>query len=159
MILYGYYRTDKKKYSVYNLSDILEFEYIEDGTSQVKGGLGRALVGGVGAIVGGATGTKETKRIVKEMKIKFVIKGDIPTIDYLSIKGASSIKSDSYQYGEYIKQLHEILGILNHATPKEEINTEESKEAVELKKFKQLLEDGLITQEEFDIKRKQILGL
>ena len=164
MLLYSYYRTDKKKYSVYNLSDILEFEYIEDGTSQVKGGLGSALVGGalfggVGAIVGGATGTKETKRIVKEMKIKFVIKGDIPTVDYLSVKSPSSVKSDSYQYGEYIKQLHEILGILNHATPKEELNTQESKEAAELKKFKQLLDDGLITQEEFDIKRKQILGL
>ena len=93
------------------------------------------------------------------MKIKFVIKGDIPIVDYLSVKSPSSVKSDSYQYGEYIKQLHEILGILNHAAPKEEINTQESKEAAELKKFKQLLDDGLITQEEFDIKRKQILGL
>ena len=124
MLIYSYYRADKKKYAVYNLSDILEFEYIEDGTSQVKGGLGSALVGGalfggVGAIVGGVTGTKNTKKVVNEMKIKFVIKGDIPTVDYLSIKNVSSVKSDSQQYKTYIKQLHEILAILNYATPRE----------------------------------------
>ena len=124
MLIYSYYRADKKKYAVYNLSDILEFEYIEDGTSQVKGGLGSALVGGalfggVGAIVGGVTGTKNTKKVVNEMKIKFVIKSDIPTVDYLSIKSAPSVKSDSQQYRTYIKQLHEILAILNYATPKE----------------------------------------
>jgi hypothetical protein len=124
MLIYSYLRADKKKYAVYNLSDILEFEYIEDGTSQVKGGLGSALVGGalfggVGAIVGGVTGTKNTKKVVNEMKIKFVIKGDIPTVDYLSIKNVSSVKSDSQQYKTYIKQLHEILAILNYATPKE----------------------------------------
>lgn len=130
MIIYSYLRADKKKYAVYNLSDILEFEYIEDGTSQVKGGLGSALVGGalfggVGAIVGGVTGTKNTKKVVNEMKIKFVIKGDIPTVDYLSIKNVSSVKSDSQQYKTYIKQLHEILAILNYATPNEDTDIKE----------------------------------
>lgn len=124
MLIYSRYKADKKKYAVYNLSDILEFEYIEDGISQVKGGLGSALIGGalfggVGAIVGGITGKKETKKIIKEMKIKFVIKGDIPTVDYLDIKNISPIKSDSQQYKIYIKQLNEILAILNYASPKE----------------------------------------
>lgn len=130
MIIYNYLRADKKKYAVYNLSDILEFEYIEDSTSQVKGGLGSALVGGalfggVGAIVGGVTGTKNTKKVVNEMKIKFVIKGDIPTVDYLSIKNVSSVKSDSQQYKTYIKRLHEILAILNYATPNENTDIKE----------------------------------
>ncbi len=31
--------------------------------------------------------------------------------------------------------------------------------ADELKKFKELLEDGVITQEEFELKKKQLLGL
>ena len=31
--------------------------------------------------------------------------------------------------------------------------------AEELKKFKELLDMGIITQEEFDVKKKQILGL
>lgn len=124
MLIYSYLRADKKKYAVYNLSDILEFEYIEDGTSQVKGGLGSALIGGalfggVGAIVGGITGKKETKKIIKEMKIKFVIKGDIPTVDYLDIKNNFPIKRDSQQYKIYSKQLNEILAILNFASPKE----------------------------------------
>ena len=53
------------------------------------------------------------------MKIKFVIKGDIPTVDYLDIKNNSPIKRDSQQYKIYIKQLNEILAILNYASPKE----------------------------------------
>lgn len=126
MLIYSYHRADKKKYAVYKLSDILEFEYIENGTSQVKGGLGRALVGGalfggVGAIVGGITGTRNTKKVINEMKIKFVIKGDIPIVDYLNLKNISSVKSDSQQYKLYIKQLNEILAILNYAEPKENI--------------------------------------
>lgn len=32
-------------------------------------------------------------------------------------------------------------------------------EADELRKFKELLDEGIITQEEFNIKRKQLLGL
>src|SRR5690606_10900120 len=49
---------------IYNYSDIVNFELLEDGESIASGGLGRALVGGalfggVGAIVGGVTGKRK----------------------------------------------------------------------------------------------------
>ncbi|EPZ54444.1 hypothetical protein H477_3583 [[Clostridium] sordellii ATCC 9714] len=49
---------------MYNYKDIIEFELLEDGESITKGGLGRAvaggvLLGGVGAIVGGVTGIEK----------------------------------------------------------------------------------------------------
>ena len=37
--------------------------------------------------------------------------------------------------------------------------TEQMSNADELKKFKELLDSGIITQEEFDTKKKQLLGL
>ena len=45
-------------------------------------------------------------------------------------------------------------------TPQEIINNiQEASHADELKKFKELLDNGVITQEEFDAKKKQLLGL
>ena len=38
-------------------------------------------------------------------------------------------------------------------------NIQEKSSADELKKFKDLLDSGIITQEEFDEKKKQLLGL
>ena len=38
-------------------------------------------------------------------------------------------------------------------------NIQETSNADELKKFKDLLDSGIITQEEFDEKKKQLLGL
>ena len=48
----------KKNPRIYNFDDVIEFELLEDGETITKGGLGRALAGGilfggVGAIVGG----------------------------------------------------------------------------------------------------------
>ena len=36
---------------------------------------------------------------------------------------------------------------------------EEKSSAAQIKEFKELLDDGIITQEEFDAKKKQLLGL
>ena len=56
-----------KGMKVYKCQDILDFELLEDGNSVIKGGLGRAVVGGalfggVGAIVGGTTGGRKQKK-------------------------------------------------------------------------------------------------
>ncbi len=50
--------------SIFEFSNLLNFELLEDGETITKGGLGRAvagglLFGGVGAIVGGVTGGKK----------------------------------------------------------------------------------------------------
>ena len=44
------------------------------------------------------------------------------------------------------------------ASPKIEV-IKETSNADELKKYKKLLDDGIISQEEFDAKKKQILGI
>lgn len=66
------------------------------------------------------------------------------------------------------KHIDELKGIIHSAMQKQNadvsqpvatIITHEVSEADELAKFKKLLDDGVITQEEFDLKKKQILGL
>ena len=47
----------------------------------------------------------------------------------------------------------------NNYSNSEKNNIQQSSSADELKKFKDLLDTGVITQEEFDAKKKQLLGL
>ena len=44
----------------------------------------------------------------------------------------------------------------NQAAPQDDATTDP---AAEIKKYKGMMDDGLITQEEFDAKKKQILGI
>ena len=49
--------------------------------------------------------------------------------------------------------------ITENQQPQHATTTGDSSEELELKKYKRLLDEGLITQEEFNKKKKQILGL
>ena len=56
---------------VFNFNDVVSYELIQDGESITKGGVGRAvaggiLFGGVGAVVGGLTGKKKVVTEIKE---------------------------------------------------------------------------------------------
>ena len=57
----------------------------------------------------------------------------------------------------------EALSVLSIITKSQEqgntANTEGVSEADEILKFKKLLDAGIITQEEFDLKKKQLLGI
>ena len=61
---------------VYSFDDIVDYELVVDGETYTKGGvsIGRALVGGavfggVGAVIGGTTGKKSQKEMIKKMYI------------------------------------------------------------------------------------------
>ncbi|MDK0695919.1 DUF4428 domain-containing protein [Clostridium perfringens] len=162
-LIYGKYST-----KVYDYKDILEFELLEDGEVITKGGLGRAvaggiLFGGVGAIVGGITGNKKTKSVVNSLKIKITLNDmNNPTIYIPLIKSKTKTNSVSYRGAYGLCQ--EILSTLDIITKSnKEINTNANKinysEADEIEKFKHLLDAGIITEEEFEKKKKIILGI
>lgn len=157
----------KKNPKVYNYKDIIEFELLEDGDSITKGGLGRAiaggvLLGGVGAVVGGVTGKKKTKSIVNSLQIKITL-NDInnPTI-YIPLIH-SKTKTSSFIYKTSYKFAQEILSTLSVITENSEIdanvNNSSYSAADEILKFKKLLDNGIITNDEFNIKKKELLGL
>lgn len=158
----------KKNPKIYNFSDIIDYELLEDGESITKGGLGRAvaggvLLGGLGAVVGGVTGGKKTKGICNSLRIKITVNDINNPVVYMDfIKTAT--KKDSFVYKSIYNSAQECLSVLQLMCSSEEVvqgnnSVSTTSDADEILKFKNLLDSGIITQEEFDAKKKQLLGL
>ena len=158
----------KKQPIVHDFSDIVDFELLEDGNSLASGGLGRAAVGGVlfggvGAIVGGTTGKKKTKNTCTELKIKITLNSITSPTEYIDfVSGGAEFKRDGVIYKMTIKNAQECLSLLQVMCNSRNLSSptpQPVSAADEIKKFKELLDIGAITQEEFDQKKKQLLGL
>ena len=159
------------KYSrIHSYDDILDFELLQDGDTIIKGGLGRALVGGalfggVGAVVGGVTGKRTTKKTCKSLRIKITLNDIATPVEYIDIL-KMEVKINSIAYRKYESQAQEILSLLqvmcdsnktSQATP--ENTTQSQGMADEILKLKELLDSGIITQEEFEAGKKKLLGI
>lgn len=150
---------------VYSFSDLINYELVEDGTTISKGGLGSAVVGGAifgaaGMITGGILG-KKTKDIVKSMYITLSLND--PLLSFRKIEIISTdTKKNSMVYNICKKAGENTIALLDRICSSvdtcahTEINIST---ADEIKKFKELLDSGIITEEEFNAKKKQLLGL
>lgn len=77
IVLNGFNR-EKVNLSVYNYSDVIEYEFLENGEIVIKGGIGRVLVGGVlfggvGVVVGGVIVKRIIKVFIDSFKIKIIL--------------------------------------------------------------------------------------
>ncbi|WP_252247202.1 DUF4428 domain-containing protein [Clostridium sp. ZBS4] len=160
------------KFQIYNYEDILSCELFEDGINVTKGGLGRALVGGtlvgdIGAIVGSVTGPKKTsKEFVGTLGVKVTVKDlTSPTIYIQIISRKTKTSSAVYQNGcRFADDILSTLSIIINKNMGNNVKQQETSyktldSATEIKKFKQLLDEGIITSEEFNAKKKQLLGI
>lgn len=162
------YRGKRDKSTVYNYKDILDFELLEDGETVSQGGLGRALVGGAlfggtGAIVGGVTGKRKNKDVITSLRIKITLRdinNPVEYIDFITFK----TKKNSFLYKDLYNQAQECLSTLQlicdqlEQTEKSDV-VNCSSAADEIRKFKELFDEGIITQEEYDAKKKELLGI
>ena len=126
---------------------------------------GGILFGGVGAIIGSRMHTE-----IKIDPIKTeVIKKDSRKA-YLLFKDESGDlvqQSFSYEYYNFFmkhfphKEFSKVQGNMDTTTPavEEKKANPASSNIEEIKKYKELLDMGIITQAEFDAKKKQLLGL
>ncbi len=155
-------------------SDLVDFELCEDDTTIAKGGVGRALVGGAlfgsaGAIVGAAT--RKTSDVCKSMYIRITVKS-VGMLKIILVSGNTPRDSFIYKVAKdcadkIISQL-EIIAATNKLddtapTPNLTDNSSSDKTqsfsvADELLKFKQLLDMGVLTQEEFDSQKRKLLN-
>ncbi|MCY6958872.1 SHOCT domain-containing protein [Clostridium brassicae] len=151
---------------VYKFEDILEFELLEDGESITKGGLGRAvaggvLLGGVGAVVGGVTGKKKTKSIINSLRIKITVNYTSNPAIYVELIKTKT-KSNSTLYKIAYSQAQEILSMLSVITKNEKVKLHKQEDTIsvadEIRKLSKLVEDGLLTQEEFANEKNKILN-
>jgi len=140
---------------VFNYSDIISYELLEDGESITKGGLGRAvaggvLFGGVGAVVGGVTGKKKTKKEINEFRIKIITRNETYPEIYINFLTAGPVKTGSILYETYKGAAQRIITEFTVITDSLKNNrsnesTPVLSEADEILKYRRLCDDGIIT--------------
>lgn len=154
-------------------SEIVDYEIHQNGSSVSRGsinlarGAGMGLAtGGLGLIVGLATGGKKKTKEVSE-KIEIFIKTNDPNNPtYTLVTSAKKLKTDSKQYQQDYKDTQDIAAALdriirmNEERQAEQPQQDSSSDPLEeIAKLKQLLDMDAITQDEFDAKKKQLLDL
>lgn len=122
--------------------------------SSKKGTIPRAVVGGIlagrtGAVIGAMTAKSHASSQTSECQTATV---------YIKLKGNSTPLFITFLNSDMAHQAHDFLIEAIGAEIESKLPVEASS-ADELRKFKSLLDDGIITQEEFDVKKKQLLGL
>lgn len=159
--------------TIYNLDDINGYEVIENGESVTSGGLGRAAVGalafgGAGAIIGAVTGKKQSKSYVDSMEIKITMYDLENPVVYISLIN-SKYKRSSLVYKSQVKLADQVIAtldtLLRNSSPEIPVPLEQDEPASEtspieeIRKYKELIDEGILTQEEFDAKKKELLDL
>lgn len=157
------------KPTFYTYNSILQCEVVEDGVSILKSSttstigrsiLGGILGGGVGAIIGGTTSSKAQNVEVSSLDLKIIVndpKNPIYKINFLNFK----VKKNSLLYKEYypkIEHWHALIsGLIKQGSAENDNNAMSGVSiADELFKLKDLMDKGVITEEEF-IQQKSIL--
>lgn len=154
--------TMNRSQAVYNYDELISYTPIfEGGKIKKHHGITRAIVGGVlagpvGAVVGAGTGGKEFDTI---KRLGFILHlTDNRSQNYMLM--ISESKSDSFLTKSAMEDYNNIAAKLDQIiSSNAQDPTSNGSNADELRKFKGLLDDGIISQAEFDEKKKELLGL
>ena len=153
-------------------SDLIDFEVKENDLSVTSGRAGEAAVGALlagtaGAIVGSSM-SKRTTKLIDSLDIVLSLRNfDEPTATIKLI--SERVERDSIQFAKTAERCNQITAALKHImdnSSKTSTNKERGARAIyafsvadEILKFKQLLDSGIITTEEFDIQKQKLLSL
>ena len=154
-------------FRIYDFEKVASVDIVENGNSAISGNTGATiagglLFGGVGAIAGASKG-KKIKKICNKLSIEIYFDDLYEPVFMLNYINKPT-KSDSRVYKDSIEKIKEIYAILNYVVmqnKKKQDNSEKNKNysVDEIRKYKQLLDEGIITEEEFQAKKKQILEI
>lgn len=149
---------------IHNFGEVIDYELVvNDNTVKGKGAFSRAvagglLFGGVGAVAGASTAKRVT--VITALYINVYLKdGTLERINFIN----TATKADSFTYNT-MKDCAEKASALFTAM----IADNESKNAApaqaisaadEIAKYKKLLDDGAITEEEYNAKKKQLMKI
>lgn len=168
-----HYRLGKETSSkVYKYTDILSYEICENGKQVVQGAVGRSLIGGFflgleGAIAGAAA-RRRIDNICEKLELIIRVKDfDAPQINMIII--SEQCDKRSFKYEAIKERLRELCStmeyIINSKQPEDinenQVKTDQPQKNTRemLEEYKTLLEDGLISPEDYEQKKKEILGL
>ena len=165
----------KGKYSskVYKFSDLINYEVYENGKSQVQGRAGSALIGGAFFGLGGLIVGSSMSRKINEKcnQLKLIIRLNDFNCPQIVITYVDNVDWDKngWAYRNMKENLQSVCSMLEFmlnektleqsSTVKQEESHAKKSNKEQLQELKEMLDDGLITQEDFEQKKKQILGL
>ena len=163
-----------REYSkIYNFSDIINYEVIENGKKVVQGTAGEALIGGfffgISGAIAGSNVQKEINDICTDLELHIRVNDfEKPQIVFTFIQGEMCEKS-SPEYRLAKSNLQAICAqleyIINTKTLEQSANTQvqssttEKSSKEQLQELKEMLDEGLIKDNDYEQKKKQILGL
>jgi len=159
--------------NIYKFADIINYEVFENGLSKVKGTAGKALVGGwlfgIGGAIVGSSMSKGVDEYCDNLELRIRINDSSSNEIILNFIKNEKINKSSDSYLKAKNNLKSICSILefmiNAKTLEQSMSGLQNESKVEktnkeqLLELKEMLDDGLITQEEYDQKKKQILEL
>lgn len=158
---------DINSIDILSFDDLIDFELIEDGKSVVKssGGLGRAIVGGIlfggaGAITGAATAKRKEVPMVSNLYLNISV--NHPWFSNLTITYITSqTKKSGFLYRSTREIVDKTISILNLIMSSKELKIDSSFDDNfdKIRKLKELYDEGIITKEEFEAKKQQLLGI
>lgn len=151
-------------------SALINFEVVENGKSISSGGLGTAVVGGLvsggfGAVVGSNIGKKKTKSFVSSLSIRISLDNKYLYTTYIQFINPT-ISHNSSKYQKELLNAEKCISLLELIVNKQSLSntqnatTQESTSAAdEILKYKNLLDIGAITEDEFNSKKSELLDL
>ncbi|AIC93796.1 DUF4428 domain-containing protein [Shouchella lehensis] len=151
---------------VYRYEDILDFELLDDGESIASGGQGRAPINGgyfshTGTMAGGLTGKRRTRGVCNSLQIKVTMNDINDPVVYIHFLKNAKSKRDEMVYRSLFEQAQECVStfqvICDRENNQKPLTETAFSVADEIKKFKELLDDGIITEEEFHKKKLELL--
>lgn len=165
----------KGENNFYSFDELVNYELCENNYAVQKGGVGRALVGGAlfgdtGAIVGAAT--RKSASVVDSLYIRLTLKSvgmrKISLIDSQTLRDGFVYKSLRKMADEIVSELDLITAENQRAaaetvpqtqpTPPPQAEPAPTMIADELLKLKQLLDMGVLSEEEFNQQKQKLLN-
>ena len=171
------FEIQKVKTKKFDFTEISKYEVYENGDKVVSGNVGKALVGGFFFGIGGALlATQASKRVnsnCSDLRIFIYFKDiDFPSIEIPIISSETSKSTE--HYSNKVSLVKEICALLEFAINQKQLssyedklqesktedkNTNKKSDKEKIKELKEMLDEGLISENDFEKKKKQILGI
>lgn len=144
-------------------SQIVDYELFENDESVYKGGMSGAVIGGIlaggaGALIGAAAKSRKSKSTCDMMKLRLTVRNYLNNyIDIVFIKSEVYKSSGVYKAAE--QRAQNCISALKLIADNGHSKNSNVSAADEILKYKQLLDCGAITDEEFNAKKAELLNL